>query len=39
MKEYITPYMEITYFDTEDVITTSNPFNGDGTGSDIIVDP
>lgn len=27
-KEYITPEMEITEFETEDVITTSNPDDG-----------
>lgn len=27
-KEYITPQIEIVEFDTEDVITTSNPNNG-----------
>ena len=36
MKEYTTPEMEITEFDTEDVITTSNlydPDMGQGGGS------
>jgi len=37
MKNYITPEMEITEFETEDVITTSGPAyynegSGNGTG-------
>jgi len=27
-KEYITPEMEIVEFETDDIITTSNPDNG-----------
>ena len=39
MKPYVTPEMEITEFETEDVITTSNPkFSGDEGGSDLIPD-
>ncbi len=30
-KEYITPEMEITEFETEDVITTSGGGNGNGS--------
>jgi len=39
MIKYTTPVIEIISFDIEDVIATSNPFKGDETGSDIIVDP
>lgn len=34
-KEYITPEMEITEFETEDVISTSGGGNGNGSGSGI----
>ena len=33
-KKYVTPEMEITEFETEDVITTSQPSGGEGGGGD-----
>ena len=41
MKKYITPEMEITVFDEEDVITTSNTGNGgfDGDSGSGVINP
>ena len=40
MKDYIKPNMEVTFFEAEDVITTSgNQFNGDEGGGNAVFDP
>jgi len=38
MKEYKTPETEITFFESEDVITTSN-FTGEEKGTEAVFDP
>ena len=41
MKDYIKPEMEVTFFEAEDVITTSggDQFNGDEGGGNAVFDP
>lgn len=39
MEQYIKPQIEIIYFDTEDIISTSNQFRGDEGGGNAHFDP